>query len=350
MGCFLLMAIAKFAIISFSSLLDIEATQRSLSAIEYMRSSYPFLEAFILGLAFGIVFILNNNVSNRIKKLRKLSFGKIILLKSILFFTGIISTMFVLFLMGNTVDFYPIQDIKGIINEPHYKLFNVTIICYFGGMSLLLNFLLILARKFGISDLMNLITGKYNSPKEENRIFLFMDLKSSTRYGEQLDHYKYSRLLRDCFTELNELVPKYSAEIYQYVGDEVVLTWDFDKSKHHSYPIDLFFSFQERLKEKEQYFQEKYGILPVFKAGAHGGKVTVTEIGDLKRELAYHGDAINTASRIQGACNQYNAQYLVSESLMDNITQLNGYSKTSLGNIKLKGKANNLEVFSIDHA
>ena len=47
----------------------------------------------------------------------------------------------------------------------------------------------------------------------------------------------------------------------------------------------------------------KYGETPIFNAGMDAGVVTVTEIGDIKRDLAFHGDVLNTAARIQGLCN-----------------------------------------------
>lgn len=343
-----LMSIAKFAIITFIELVDIQQTSRSEMTIAYMRSGYPYLEALLLGIGFSIVFIFINNLANRIKKIRKLSFGAIITLKSVLFFLGMVGIMTLLFYSAQLINFYPIQDLEALINERHAGLLQLVTLLYFIGMAVLLNFLLILARKFGISNLMNLIIGKYASPKEENKIFLFMDLRSSTQYGEQLDHYKYSKLLRDCFSELNSLVSKYNAEIYQYVGDEVVLTWDLNQNNNKSNAVDIYFSFQRSLKEKERYFIEKYGVLPEFKAGVHGGKVTVTEIGDLKRELAYHGDAINTASRIQGACNQFNARCLISEDLLTTIVDLYGYSQTSLGSIKLKGKKKTVAIYALE--
>jgi len=44
-----------------------------------------------------------------------------------------------------------------------------------------------------------------------------MDLKSSTYYAEQLGHFKYSRLIQDCFNDLSASVLKNKAQIYQFV-------------------------------------------------------------------------------------------------------------------------------------
>ena len=58
---------------------------------------------------------------------------------------------------------------------------------------------------------------------------MFLDLKSSTTHAEQLGHIKYSQLIQDCFYELTEVVTRREAQIYQYVGDEIVLTWPYEK-------------------------------------------------------------------------------------------------------------------------
>jgi adenylate cyclase len=51
----------------------------------------------------------------------------------------------------------------------------------------------------------------------------------------------------------------------------------------------------------------------------HLGDVTVSEVGVIKREIAYHSDVLNTAARIQGKCNEFEAGLLVSEELKDNL-------------------------------
>ena len=93
---------------------------------------------------------------------------------------------------------------------------------------------------------------------------------------------------------------------------------------------------------------KKYGLLPEFKAGAHGGKVTVVEIGDIKRDIAYHGDILNTAARIQSVCNQYHKEFLVSEHLVRKINFIENVRQEPLGSIQLKGKAVKVGIVSLE--
>ncbi len=91
----------------------------------------------------------------------------------------------------------------------------------------------------------------------------------------------------------------------------------------------------------------KYSLVPEFKAGLHGGKLMVAEVGVVKKELAFHGDVINTSARIQGECNKHNVAILLSEELKENLEVTPSYSTKSIGNLLLKGKKKELNVFTI---
>ncbi len=86
---------------------------------------------------------------------------------------------------------------------------------------------------------------------------------------------------------------------------------------------------------KEKYIS-KYGIVPTFKAGIHFGEIIITEVGKSKHEIAYHGDTINTASRICSLCSEYNKKLLVSQELIDIIPNIeNEFILVPMGSLKL---------------
>ena len=95
-----------------------------------------------------------------------------------------------------------------------------------------------------------------------------------------------------------------------------------------------------------------YGILPEFKAGVHMGKVTAVEIGEIKKDIAYHGDTMNTSARIQSVCNEYNSNLLASEYLVKQLESTHKMKTESLGMILLKGKTEKIGIVNvlwIDH-
>jgi len=206
-------------------------------------------------------------------------------------------------------------------------------------------FILQVAEKFGQGVLMNFLVGKYHRPREEARVFMFMDLKSSTAYAEKLGHTKYSRLIQDCFSDLTETVVRHNAQIYQYVGDEVVLTWDLAKGLVNNNCINAFFDYDKTLQQRGGYYRQHYGVIPEFKAGVNLGDVMVAEVGELKKELAYHGDALNTAARIQEKCNEFAKRILISDKVRDALNGHADHEFREVGSITLKGKEKPVDIY-----
>lgn len=217
-----------------------------------------------------------------------------------------------------------------------------------GLLSLGINFILIMKNKIGHSIFIPILFGKYHLPKEENRIFLFIDLKSSTRAAEKLGHKKYSLLIQDCFRDLSDLVIKYGGSIYQFVGDEAVITWKAKKSDNYRNSVLLFFAFKKILETREEFYLEKYGTVPLFKASVNSGKVMVAEVGGSgKSEIAYHGDILNTAARMIELCNVYKKDLILSENILQHISYDSAQVKIDFqGELQFRGKDRKINIYS----
>ena len=198
---------------------------------------------------------------------------------------------------------------------------------------------------FGSNNLWELFRGQFYTPREEERIFMFLDLQASTTHAERLGHIKYSLLIQDCFNDLG-IVAENEAEIYQYVGDEAILTWKLDEGIKSENCLNAFFNFKHQLSTRSQYYMDNYECQPHFKAGLNGGIVTVTEVGKFKKEIAYHGDTINIAARIQGMCNEFEKELLISEKLAT-LMDSSCYNFDKLGSIGLKGKEKKVAIYSV---
>lgn len=220
-------------------------------------------------------------------------------------------------------------------------------VIYFLVCSSLYSFFRIVNEKFGRGVLVDMLLGKYSSPRVEKKIFMFLDLKSSTTLAEQMGYLKYSSLIQQCFYDLNEVVQDYDGEIYQYVGDEAVISWDYEKGVKENGCIDCYFAFQRKLFERKDFYERDYGLLPEFKAGLHGGDLVVTEVGVVKKEIAYHGDVINTTARIQAECNTYDKPILVSQDLVNDLSLEALYVPALIGEVMLKGKEVPVKIHSL---
>lgn len=215
---------------------------------------------------------------------------------------------------------------------------------YFSFMSVLASFVRLMMNMFGRGQLIRILLGKYRHPSEEKRIFLFLDLKSSVAAAEHLGHIRYSELIQECYYDLDKSVVKHRGEIYQYVGDEAVVTWPYEQGIKDNHCIDCFLDFRSELENRQFFYNERFGLQPQFKAGLHGGSLTAAEVGGEKKEIAYHGDVINTASRIQSACNQLGEMFLISDQLSKDLTY---QSLKSVGSIPLKGKTKPIGLYAI---
>ena len=297
------------------------------------------LTGSLIGIMFASIEFLFEKYSSK-----RIPLGLNLLIKTFLYFVVIITIATIVIEFAGRIYDLKLNNDRGWWRTD--KAFWVVIL-YVILSSIVFSFIKISNEKFGKGVFLKMLLGKYKNPKEEKRIFMFLDLKASTTIAETLGHYKYSQLIQDCFYDINDVVPKYDAEIYQYVGDEVVLSWPYAKGLANKNCVALFFEFQRVLASRTKYYNEKYDLIPEFKAGLHGGKLMVAEVGIVKKELAFHGDVINTSARIQAECNAHNVSILISEKLKNDLNIIDNYATTAIGNVLLKGKNTGIEIFTI---
>ena len=220
-------------------------------------------------------------------------------------------------------------------------LSDITVVVYFvlwGVITLSTLFFLQVNDKFGPGILVKFLRGQYHSPKDEQRIFMFLDMRSSTSIAERIGHHEYFNLLRDVFADVTGTILKYQGEIYQYVGDEIVLSWTLEKGLRNANCVKCFLEIEEKLKVMAPKYDAKFGCSPEFKAGLHFGQVTAGEVGVIKKDIVYSGDVLNTAARIQGQCNRYKVNLLLSDELFHLLDHRDEYELVSIGSIELRGK------------
>ena len=203
--------------------------------------------------------------------------------------------------------------------------------------------------KYGPGILKKFLLGKYFHPKEEDRIFMFLDLKGSTTIAELLGEHKYFNFLKKVFIDVTASILETQGEIYQYVGDEIIISWPLKKGLKNAYCIHCFFKIQKALQLKKDYYEHHFGIQPVFKAGLHCGNVIAGEIGVIKRDIAFSGDVLNTTARIQSKCNEMGVFILISGELINLLSAdsaINHQPKW-IGEVPLRGKENPVELYTL---
>ncbi|HMG88805.1 MAG TPA: adenylate/guanylate cyclase domain-containing protein [Chryseolinea sp.] len=326
-------------------------------ALKTLSGSFPFWEEFIGSVVFGTLvglaggYLLVFKLGSRYRE-KSFAFG-IVNAGLMFIFTYVGLIVFGLFAVnlvyhsfqGNLSYAFSkaVNTVRFNILSPSF-LINVFL---FGVLVSCTQFMLQVSDKFGPGILWKFLTGKYYHPRQEERIFMFLDLRSSTSIAEKMSSQKFFELLKDVFQDITEPILRSQGEIYQYVGDEVVISWPSDVGVAENNCLLCFFRIQQALEEREEHYSKKYDVLPSFKAGLHIGEATVGEIGVIKKDIVYSGDVLNTASRIQGECNNQNVNILLSSDLLERM-QLNGaYQQIALGEFPLKGKKESTTLYAI---
>ena len=104
---------------------------------------------------------------------------------------------------------------------------------------------------------------------------------------------------------------------------------------------------EEKIKSRSAHYKRRYGLVPEYKAGFHIGKVVAGEIEDFKRDIVFHGDTLNTASRIEEQCNRLGRNLLLSRDLLVELDLKKRFTEEYMGNIRLRGKDQELELYSL---
>lgn len=233
------------------------------------------------------------------------------------------------------------EDITSVVQLTNYVFWMVVVILTL--IALQVN------DKYGPGRFISFVRGKYFHPKREDRIFMFLDLRGSTSIAERLGENKYFNFLKELFRDITPGILLSKGEIYQYVGDEIVISWNNETGTAKANCIQCFFNIQQILLDRIPYYQQKYqGEIPSFKAGLHSGHVMVGELGVVKREIAYSGDVLNTTARIQSKCNELGVDILLSKYLLDKLKSLpDSINLKPIGELELRGKQQAVMLYTI---
>lgn len=268
-----------------------------------------------------------------------------IFIRSLIYFAS--AFIVILVAARSPITIYTSKNYTEILKQlPELDIYFIRFLGHFYLSCIINNFIKGMEKKLGRGNFRNWIFGLLNKPREEKRIFMFIDMKSSTSIAEKLMHKKYSHLVQDVFNDM-AVVYNYKAEIYQYVGDGAIISWNLRKGLKRNNFLKAFYSFLKVISKREKYYRRKYGLVPKFKAGIHVGKVMVLQVGQIRRDISYNGDTLNTAARIETMCNEYKQNLLISGDLFDLIKNGTGFNFKNVGNIKLKGKRKGIDIYQV---
>ncbi len=271
-------------------------------------------------------------------RLKRHSFAPALGIRLILFIGGIIFTYGV---TGSLVHGYAGNELR---------IYVIHFVLLWGMGSVILLAVRNLAEHFDRHQLFKWLTGEYHRPVVEERIFLFIDMNDSTSIAEKLGNEAYFSFLSDYFYLTAEVIEQHQGEIYQHVGDEIIVTWPLKKGIRNENAYKLFFALERTLKVRRENFIRNYGIFPEIKGSLHAGAVTKGEIRGKRREFIFTGDVLNSAARMHGVCKENDARLTVSGDMLEKSYISSKFNIRSLGPILFRGKEKPVDVFAVEIA
>jgi adenylate cyclase len=212
---------------------------------------------------------------------------------------------------------------------------------------LVMSFFLAMQRMLGPGVLGRFMTGVYHHPREEERVFLLMDIADSTRIAERIGHVEFHRLLNRFFFDVTGPVRDHGGEVYRYVGDEIIVTWPMLAGSGNGRCVQCYLDIVDLMAERAPLYREAFGLVPSFRTALHGGVVVAGEVGDWKQEIMFLGDTMNTAARMEGACKEAGVPMLISAELLQHLSLPEGVSAEPVPGIELRGKERETELFTL---
>ena len=212
-------------------------------------------------------------------------------------------------------------------------------------------FLLVTLRHFvqfiGDKTARDVAQGRYYQPRREERFFLFVDIVGSTPVAERLGPLAMHRYLDRVFQIASDPVDDHRGEVFQYVGDEMVVTWTLADGRPQARPIACFFAIEAALARAAPEFEREFGTVPKLRAALHAGETVTGEIGGSKRAIVFHGDVMNTTSRIENATRELGKPFLVSEDALRRLEGAERYAPDDLGPQQLRGREAPMRVYAV---
>jgi adenylate cyclase len=202
----------------------------------------------------------------------------------------------------------------------------------------------------GERNLRDIMLGRYRRPRSEERFFLFMDIVGSTPVAERLGPLSVHKYLDRVFALASDPIDDHGGEVFQYVGDEIVATWTVAEGRKAARPLACLFAVQAALQRAAPEFERDFGTVPQLRAALHAGGVIAGEVGGSRRSIVFHGDVMNTASRIENLTRELGRPFLVSADALARLDGAQAWAPEDLGEQPLRGRQAPLRVYAVGAA
>jgi adenylate cyclase len=184
--------------------------------------------------------------------------------------------------------------------------------------------------------------------EERELTILFSDLAGFTPFSEGLSPTELVTLLNEYLSEMTDIVLAHDGIIDKYEGDLIMAEFGapLNDPEHALKACRAALAMQERLAELRARWREQ-GREPLYaRIGVNTGNVVLGNMGShTVHDYTVLGDAVNLASRLEGANKIYGTPIMISESTRKQAA--GAIATRELDHIRVKGKAQAVTVFEL---
>jgi adenylate cyclase len=150
----------------------------------------------------------------------------------------------------------------------------------------------------------------------------FSDLEGFTALSEKLEPEELTALLNEYLSAMTDIIHEESGTVDKFEGDAIIAFWNapLEVSDHPLRVVRTALRCQARLAELNPHFQKRVGRELRMRIGIHTGSAVVGNMGSTRRfDYTMLGDAVNLASRLEGANKAFGTYTMISEGTLDGI-------------------------------
>ncbi|PLX79989.1 MAG: hypothetical protein C0614_07520 [Desulfuromonas sp.] len=151
----------------------------------------------------------------------------------------------------------------------------------------------------------------------------FSDLQGFTRFSERLAPEKLTAFLNDYLSEMVDIIQEEGGTVDKFVGDAIVAFWNAPVAiaDHAERAVRAALRCQESLERIRSEQSAVVGDGLRMRVGLHTGPAVVGNMGSRSRfDYSMLGDAVNLASRLEGANQQFGTWTLVSAATRQQVS------------------------------
>jgi len=179
--------------------------------------------------------------------------------------------------------------------------------------------------------------------EEREVAILFCDIRGFTEMSEGASAEEVILFLNTYFSELSEIVSRYNGIINKFMGDAILAIYS---TEHPAWAIDNAMATALEIAQRVQLLRLPDGSPSSAGIGIHYGKVVAGTIGSEQRyEYTFLGDAVNTASRLEGLSKRLKHPIIVSSEAYEMLSTPLKAGLIDLGLHQVRGKAEHIHVY-----